>query len=125
MTGETGDQDSLRPRGPRRASSAPKAPAEMPKAPGFWSPLLVRAQFFGQVICGLIIDGVFLIVAYLWTLGVTWASNKVAPTTGYGAVLFKITEIGLTVPTTAAVIWYVLIDLLGTIQRIWRRRNES
>ena len=79
-------------------------------------------MFFATTLLQIVLDGVYLVSVYLWTRVVGHFAGAFEDVTGYEHWLLTVTKMVLTIVPSVVVIWYVLVDFVGTLRRIWERR---
>jgi hypothetical protein len=89
----------------------------------FWPSLWDRIKFFAKVLLEIVIDSFYLVLVYVWTRIVGNYAGKFEPVEGYELLCLIVLKFTLTVLPTILVVWYVVVDCMGAVRRIWERRK--
>jgi|SRR5215217_3973584 len=87
--------------------------------------LLERARFFLSILLELLIDASYLGLVYLWVSLIHQMTKGFSLISGFESALLTILTLVLQIFPTVLVVWYVLIDLIGAVRRIWESRRWS
>jgi hypothetical protein len=86
--------------------------------------LFERTKFFASVVLELLIDSVYLILVYLWYLFINQITKGLS-LSGYESMLLTILKFVLLLGPAAIVLWYIVVDFIGTGRRIWEFHRGS
>jgi hypothetical protein len=89
----------------------------------FWPSPGRRAKFLGLILIEIMIDGAYLTGVYFWSRFIEHLAGEFEDVGGYELVMLIITKFVLTVLPAIVTLWYVILDFIGTMWRIWKRRN--
>jgi hypothetical protein len=89
----------------------------------FWEASLRRAQFLALTLFEIVLDGLYLLLTYGWFRLVEHFAGRFEDVSGYESWLLAITKAVLTFLPIMVVWWFVIIDFMGSMRRIWERRN--
>jgi hypothetical protein len=106
----------------RRASMA--RALDMHQSAPFWVLPLKRAGFLASVLLEIMLDGVYLIIAYGWIRVVEWATGLFDYVSAFDHWMLTLTKWVLSGGPTVLIICYVVVDLIGSVRRIWERRRD-
>jgi hypothetical protein len=106
----------------RRASMA--RALDMHQSAPFWVLPLKRARFLAEVLLGIMLDGVYLMSAYFWLRFVEYITGQLDTVSVFDHWALTLIKVVFSLGPTVLVLWYVVIDLIGSIRRIWQSRRD-
>jgi hypothetical protein len=102
--------------------SADKPDEEQEEQESFWAPFVERVRFLAMILFEIVIDGVYILLAYAWSILIYHLAGHFEEVPGYQSLLFIITKAVLALVPSAVLLWFVVIDFIGSVIRIWRER---
>jgi hypothetical protein len=90
----------------------------------FGSHFVRRSLFLGQVLLELVGDGVWLAGVYAWYRLIDWLVGPFEHIEKYELWVLVGLKVVLTFVPGLIVVWYVIVDFIGAIKRIWKHRND-